>query len=135
LEHALASAQTASNEDRPSVSSLVEPRFERNAEEVSALKEISLENFKTFAREFLMVGGARRRLLVSQITTAKTRDLSGEETGNQIPSKVVEMGNSSDSEGEEEEVLQHANPGNVLDVAYVEIAGREKDIVSIAERM
>ena len=137
LKHARASESSVSASEKSAKSSLIEPRFDRNAEEVSALRDISLENFKTFAREFLMVGGARRRLLVSQITSSKMRDLSTEDNGNPVPSRVVDTGNSSESEneGEEEEALQETKPGNVLDIAYVEIAGREKEIVSIAERL
>jgi insulysin len=51
--------------------SSADPLFARRDIEVSALKTVTLGAFKTFAQEFLGVGGSMRRCLVSQVTSVK----------------------------------------------------------------
>jgi secreted Zn-dependent insulinase-like peptidase len=45
------------------------PRFDRRQTEVEFLRKITLSELRTFAHEFLSVGGAKRRVLVSQVTS------------------------------------------------------------------
>lgn len=45
------------------------PRFDRRQTEVEVLRKITLSELRTFAHEFLSVGGAKRRVLVSQVTS------------------------------------------------------------------
>jgi len=48
-----------------------EPRFDRQQQEVAALKKVTKAQIQAFASDFLLPGGSKRRLLVSQITAQK----------------------------------------------------------------
>ncbi len=48
-----------------------DPVFDRQHREAEAVKKIKKSELQAFAREFLLPGGAKRRLLVSQITAQK----------------------------------------------------------------
>jgi len=50
---------------------LQHPKFDRQRQEIAAVRKITKAQLQSFAQEFLLPGGAKRRLLVSQITAQK----------------------------------------------------------------
>lgn len=60
---------TATNSDDP-----IKPKFDREIQEVKALQNITVEKFQQFVRDFLSVDGKNRRLIISEVTSAKKKN-------------------------------------------------------------